>query len=857
MIERVMQLCRTPQLLIACDYDGTIAPIVADPMTALPIRENSVALRGLASLDHTHVAVISSRSLRDLAALSRFPAEIHLVGSHGSEFDVGFALDSDAGAASLRATIADRLMSIAGSFPGAIVEPKPASVAVHYRNLDAHDGQRLVDAVHDGPSTLSGVFTKHAKGLIELSVIETNKGTALEAIRHQVCATAVIYLGDDQTDEDAFASLTGPDVGVKVGDSATVADHRVPGTQEASKLLARILETRSEWLAGSGLVPIEHHSMLSDQRTAAMVTPDARVTWMCVPRIDSGAIFAELVGGQTAGYFSVGPADDDATRAGSSASPRPNHQRYAGDTLVLETAWPDMTVTDYLDCSSGRPSRTAGRTDLIRRIEGSGTAAIEFAPRLDFGRFPTRLIARDGGLEIADATDLIVLRSPGVSWRIDSDGHHQTARATVDLSAGPVSLELRCGSADLRQAALSEGDRAAQTISFWNEWASKLEVCGVADDLVRRSALTLKGLIHGPTGAIVAAPTTSLPGHLGGVRNWDHRYCWLRNAAMSANALVRLGSNDEALAFLDWVLGIIETRDEPERLQPLYLVSGRHLPPEAELGELAGYGGSRPVRVGNAAEHQVQLDVFGPIVDLLASLAHRDAPLSAEHWRLVEKMVDAVERRWQEPDHGIWEIRKPPRHHVFSKVMCWVTVDRAIAIADRFVDQVRPAWQQLREEIATDIAARGWNESIDAFSAAYGDDDLDASCLAVGLSGLIPADDPRFAATICAVEERLRTGPTVRRYRDDDGLPGFDGGYNLMTAWLIESYAIAGRIEDANALFDEFTELVGATGLMAEEYDPGTGRSLGNHPQAYSHVGIINAALRLAGFGSTALPLAG
>ena len=361
-----------------------------------------------------------------------------------------------------------------------------------------------------------------------------------------------------------------------------------------------------------------------------------------------------------------------------------------------------------------------------------------------------------------------------------------------------------------------------------------------------RSALTLRALCHGPTGAILAAATTSLPEDLGGIRNWDYRYCWLRDAALTATTLARLDSHGEGMAYLDWVLNILETRVDPERLAPLYNVTGRHLPPEGVIEELPGYGGSRPVRVGNAADGQVQLDVFGPIVDLVHVLLSRGEALSAEHWRLVEAMVLAVSRRWTEPDHGIWEIRKPPRHHVYSKVMCWVTVDRAISIADQFLDREPEAWLELRDQIAVDILENGWNAERGAFTAAYDGDDLDASVLAVGLWGLIPPTDERFVSTVANVEAELRNGPTVYRYREDDGLPGQEGGFNLMTSWLIDALALVGRDSEANELFGELCQQAGATGLMAEEFDPAAQRALGNFPQAYSHLGLINNALNLS-----------
>ena len=833
---RVARLARAPQLLVACDYDGTVAPLVDDPMAAYPYRETVVAMRALALLPQTHVAVISGRSLRDLATLSRMPQEIHLVGSHGTEFDIGFDAKLSPETTAVRAKVEAALRAIALRTEGAIVEPKPAAVAFHYRTVAPDTAAGALAEIEAGPGALDGVHVRHLNHVVELALIPTDKGRALEDIRRRVGASTVLYLGDDLTDEDAFATLAGPDVGVKVGEAPTMAEFRVGGTVAVAQLLAQLNEQRANWLAGAGVVPIEQHSMLSDLRTAAIVTPDGGIVWWCVPRIDSAAVFAELVGGPGAGAFRVAPTDGRP----------PSGQRYCHDTMILETAWPGLTVTDYLDCSGGRPGRLAGRSDLIRVLEGDERAVIEFAPRLDFGRFPTRLGRRDDGLEVQGASDLMVLRAPGIDWELIADGPHETARAEVNLRDGPFVLELRCGTANLRAEPNDEATRREATRRYWQDWSDGLAHPDLAPSLVRRSALVLKGLCHAPTGAILAAPTTSLPEHLGGVRNWDYRYCWLRDAALSAAALVRLGSDDEAMAFLDWVLRILEQRDDPERLHPLYMVTGRHLPPEADIAELAGYAGSRPVRVGNAAERQVQLDVFGPIVDLVRILVDAGAPLSSQHWRLVEAMVRAVERRWTEPDNGIWEIRKAPRHHVHSKVMCWVTVDRAIGVAEHFTDPDQHDWHLLRDRIAADVLEHGWKDEVGAFTAAYDGTDLDASVLAVGLSGLVAADDPRLLATVDAIERELRAGPTVYRYRADDGLPGTEGGFHLMTSWLIDALHLVGRTADAHELFDHLVELAGPTGLLAEEYDPEDGRSLGNHPQAYSHLGLINNALTLS-----------
>ncbi len=834
---RLEEVARSPVLLVACDYDGTLAPIVDDPSQAHPRRESIVAIKALAAMPQTHVAVISGRALSDLASLTGNPDEVHLVGSHGSEFDPDFAARLRPQEAELRRRVAEELEQIARSYKGAALEYKPASIAFHYRQVAEEDAEQAYEAVMQGPAAVEGVFTKQGKKVVELGVVATNKGAALETIRHRVGATAAIFLGDDITDEDAFHTLLGPDMGVKVGEGPTQAAFRVRDTEDIARLLAVLSEARQRWLAGCEAIPINALSMLSDQRTAALLSPDARIIWMCAPRIDSPSLFAELLGGPSAGYFSVAPADDGA--------PDPS-QTYDGDSFLLHTRWRDISVTDYLDCSGGRPMQRAGRLDLIRFLHGSGRARIEFAPRLDFGRTATRLRERDGGLEVEESHEPIVLRSPGVEWTIQDVGAHQTAVAEVDLARGPVALELRYGTGSLSESIVPEHQRRAQTERFWSEWAATLTLPRLRPDLVLRSALVLRALCHLPTGAICAAATTSLPEHLGGVRNWDYRYCWPRDAAMSAAALVRLGSNWEAMRLLDWMLDVVESCESADRLAPIYTVTGRELGPEAEISELSGYGGSRPVRVGNAASRQIQLDVYAPIVDLVYVLMERGAPLSSQHWGLVQSLADAVTHRWQDPDHGIWEARVPRRHHVHSKVMCWLTLDRAARISEQFLGRPRKDYLECRDWIRDEVLEHGYNKERNCFTADYDNGHMDAAALAVGLCGLIEPDDPRFVGTVKAVEDALRVGPTVYRYRYDDGLPGVEGGFHLCTTWLIESYAMIGRMDKARALFDDFIRLAGPTGLIPEQHDPVEDRPLGNHPQAYSHLGLINAALRLS-----------
>lgn len=834
---RLRELARVPVLLVACDYDGTLSPIIDNPDEARPTRESVAALRQLAAMPDTHVAVISGRALRDLAALSRLPEEIHLVGSHGTEFDVGFADDLSPEQRERRDRVLEELNDIARRDRGFVIEPKPAGIAFHYRKADPEIAAQAIDEVLNGPGKWDGVHLKTGKMVAELSVLDLNKGHALDRLRTDVSAEAVIFAGDDATDEDAFARLAGPDLGLKVGVGPTLARARLDDPQAVAQVLALLAERRRAWLMGEHALPIERHSLLSDQRTVALVTTDASVNWMCHPRADSPAVFAGLLGGARAGYFSVSRPDD---------SPPISH-RYLDGTLITETRWSDVTVTDYLDCSDGRPTEPAGRTNLIRAIDGTGRIRIEFAPRLDFGRAPTGLHVIDGGLEVWGAAETMVLLSPGVSWDIVDDGPHQTAVADIELDGTPLELMLRLGvHGRPHRTDLTETDRRQVTERHWQDWVKTLTLPPTASEEVERSALVLKALCHQPSGAMLAAATTSLPEVMGGVRNWDYRYCWPRDASMSAAALLALGSSQEAGDLLDWILHRVEHLPSPEQLRPVYPLVGDEALPEAVLPELAGYAGSRPVRIGNAAEHQVQLDVFGPVVDLAWRLCDAQVTLTMRHWEVVKAVVGAVATRWHEPDHGIWEERRPPRHHVHSKVMCWMAVDRAIKIAERLDPDLALYWSPLRHQIAADVVENGWSEQRHSYTTAYGSTDLDASLLWIGLSGLLPPTDPRFVSTLKAVESELRDGHTVYRYRHDDGLPGTEGGFLICTSWLIEAYVLIGQLDDARALFDRYLDLCGPTGLLPEQYDPVSERLLGNHPQAYSHLGLINAALALS-----------
>ena len=841
----VARVARVPVLLVACDYDGTLAPIVEDPKKATPLHEGVVALRELAGLPQTSVAVISGRALRDLATLSRLPREVHLVGSHGSEFDVDFVDALEPQVQALHDELVETLTALVRRREGVRLEIKPASVAVHVRGASTDDARVVLEAVRTGPARWPGINVTNGKEVVELLVITTHKGLALDKLRTQLGTSAVLFFGDDVTDENAFAHLMGPDVGIKVGSGDTRARHRVSDPIEVARVLALLLQQRRQWLFGERAVPIERHSMLANGRTVALVTPAGRITWLCHPRPDSAALFADLLGDSAAGHFTVHPERDGLLPLG---------QRYRPHTMTVETRWSGLTVCDWLDfhpvngADGGQFGALGSQgTALIRVLSGTARAKVEFAPRPEFGQLPIRLQPLGDGLLVLGSNEPIALYSPGVDWDISSDPGGEIARAVIDLAklGGTAVLELRLGTQSLDAHALSPGKRQETAEQRWQDWAASLRLPRVAREEVLRSALTLRGLWHEPTGSILAAATSSLPETIGGVRNWDYRYCWLRDGSMTARALVDLGSTEEAEALLAWTKRVVEaTGGHPERLHPLYTVDGSEVGSEAVIDRLPGYAGSRPVRVGNLATGQVQLDVFGPVADIIDALAEHRPPHQLD-LDLMEAMVAAVERRWHEPDHGIWEAPLPPRHHVYSKVMCWLTVDRAISLWARCGIPERPEWVALREIIADNVLEHGWHPDANAYTVAYGCPDLDASSLWIGLSGLLADDDPRFLATVLAVEAELRNGATVYRYLWDDALPGKEGGFHICTAWLIEAYIRTGRQVEAEALFEQMLECAGPTGLLPEQYDPEAERGLGNHPQAYSHLGLIRCALLL------------
>jgi trehalose 6-phosphate phosphatase len=454
-----------------------------------------------------------------------------------------------------------------------------------------------------------------------------------------------MYAGDAASDELAMATLRGPDMGLRVGPGESSAAYRLRDPESFARVLAILFELRRAWLFGEDAVGLERHSLIGNGSSTALVTPDAKICWMSHPLPDSGSLFAHILGGDAAGHFSVEPVKPSQVLG----------QRYVDSTMIVETRWADVTVTDYLEPGPD------GITSLVRVLSGHGAARITFAPRPDYANAPFSMEARGGELHVVGTSEPFILLAPGVTFRITSDGRHATATAAVNLQDGPVVLNLRCGDTEHQPAVPeSEADRRSAVALYDRQWVQGLVLPGVKPSLVRRSALVLRALVHEPTGAVLAAPTTSLPEGIGGTRNWDYRYCWLRDGSMTVNALVDLGSTREATGFLSWLGRILEHAPGPEWLHPLYSVTGAPLSTEAVVDSLPGYAGSRPVRIGNAADHQVQLDVFGPVAELILALGEREGALADGHWEVMVQMASAVLARWHEPDHGIWEARRAP-----------------------------------------------------------------------------------------------------------------------------------------------------------------------------------------------------
>jgi GH15 family glucan-1,4-alpha-glucosidase len=590
-------------------------------------------------------------------------------------------------------------------------------------------------------------------------------------------------------------------------------------------------------------LPIEDYALLGDLQTAALIGRDGSIDWLCFPSFDSPACFAALLGTERNGLWRLAP------EAGGLAARR----RYRGDTLILETDWetPEGSVR-VVDCMPPRGEAP----DVVRVVEGlTGRVRMhcELRLRFDYGRVVPWVRRVNRQLVAVAGPDSVWLDTP-----VPLEGRDLTTYADFTVSAGErVPFVLTWHPSHQRPPKPVDAYRAVDdTEAWWAEWMSKSSYDGGWQGEVSRSLVVLKALTFQPTGGLVAAATTSLPEQIGGPRNWDYRYCWLRDAALTLQALMGAGFKAEAGRWRDWLLRAVA--GDPAELQIMYGLDGTRRLPEFELPWLPGYEGSRPVRIGNAAADQLQLDVWGETLDSLAF--SREARLSRndDAWALQVNLLEFLEGNWQEPDNGLWEMRGPRRHFVHSKVMSWVAFDRMIAGVERFgLEGPVDRWRQLRAEIRAEVLAKGYDADRNTFTQAYGSRELDAALLLIPQVRFLPWSDPRVAGTVRAVQEELCEDGFVLRYRpgrgaSDDGLPGDEGAFLACSFWLADALHGIGRPREATETFERLVGLANDVGLLAEEYDPRLGRQAGNTPQAFSHLGLVNAARHLSGARSAA-----
>jgi GH15 family glucan-1,4-alpha-glucosidase len=583
---------------------------------------------------------------------------------------------------------------------------------------------------------------------------------------------------------------------------------------------------------------IEDYGLIGDLETAALVSRDGAVDWLCLPRFDSGALFAALLGSSENGHWTIQPAGEF----------RSTRRRYRDDTLVLETELEtDSGAVRLVDFMPPRETKP----DLVRIVEGVRGRVemrMELVIRFDYGSIVPWVRNVDGTLVAIAGPDAVLLRTP-----VEHEGQDLRTVASFTVAEGErVPFVLRWFPSNEPPPETVDPEEAlAATLEFWERWTETSSYRGRWHEAVQRSVLTLKALTYAPTGGIVAAPTTSLPEWVGGVRNWDYRYCWLRDATLTLLALIRAGYTEEAGAWRDWLLRAIA--GSPEDLQIMYGVAGERRLTEFELPWLGGYEGSRPVRVGNGASGQRQLDVYGEVVDALYNSRRYGLAASDGAWQLTRKIFDWLESGWREPDEGIWEVRGPRRHFTHSKVMAWVAFDRAVKTIERFGREgPLERWKAVRKAIKDEVLREGYNADRGAFTQFFGSDRLDASCLLIPLVGFLPAKDERVVGTVRAIERELMRGGFVERYRADeenavvDGLPPGEGVFLPCSFWLAAVLAQQGRQDDAVALYERLLALRNDLGLISEEYDPERGRLLGNFPQAFTHIGIVETAFTLS-----------
>jgi alpha,alpha-trehalase len=598
-------------------------------------------------------------------------------------------------------------------------------------------------------------------------------------------------------------------------------------------------------------VPIAAHALLSDCHSAALTTADGSVDWLCFPRFDSPSVFGRLLD-DDAGHWSIRPAGE------YTAS-----RRYLDRTLVLETTFrtPNgiVVLTDALAMGADNHGHALGRGAphlLIRSmtcVEGAVDIEVVYAPRPEYGLLRPLLSTVDGGVTARGGAEWLVLSSPQPMVLHDS-----TATTPIAMTAGEtVRLALHRSTLEEKPARIWRQDELADrldaTIAAWRSWSALHQnYDGPWRELVHHSGRVLQGLTFQPSGAIVAAATTSLPEGVGGERNWDYRYSWVRDASFTMEALWVAACPDEASDFFAFMTTAAAAAVGPGTpLQIMFGVGGEHDLTERMLPHLRGWRDSRPVRVGNGAWSQQQIDVYGELLGAAHRLADQITTMDQDMRAFLVALADTAAERWRETDQGIWEVRGEPRHFLYSKVMCWVALDRAIELADRLqaADKVG-AWKMAQDEIWQTVVSEGWNERAGAFTQYYGSADLDASNLMMPIVGFLPADDPRMLATIDAIADRLTDERgLVYRYRTEggvDGLAGEEGTFLLCTFWLAQALAMAGQVDRARAVFERAADYANDVGLLAEEIDPDTGELLGNFPQAFSHIGLVNAAWAIA-----------
>ena len=580
---------------------------------------------------------------------------------------------------------------------------------------------------------------------------------------------------------------------------------------------------------------IEDYGLIGDLQTVALVSRDGSVDWCCFPRFDSGACFAALLGSEDNGRWLLAPA----------AAAVRSTRRYRHDTLILESvhevAGGSVRVIDFM------PPR--GRTpDIVRIVEGlSGEVEIrsELVIRLDFGRIVPWVRRVDDALVAIAGPDGLCLRTP-----VETHGENMSTVSHFTVSAGDrVPFVLTWFPSHEPPPDQIDPEQAlADTEEYWLSWADRCTHAGDYHDEIHQSLLVLKALTYAPTGGIVAAPTTSLPEDIGGVRNWDYRFCWLRDATLTLLAMLRAGYRDEAIGWRDWLLRAVA--GDPADVQIMYGLAGERRLDEYELDWLPGYEGSQPVRVGNAASTQLQLDVYGEVLDALYQARLSGAPPNDAAWSLVRKLLEWLVEGWRLEDAGIWEVRGPNRHFTHSKLMAWVAFDRAIRFNEEF-DREGPVdvWRSVRDEIHAELLRRAWNEDKQAFTQSYDSSDLDASVLLIPLVGFLPATDPRMVSTVEAIRRELTVEGLILRYRPDagvDGLPGDEGVFLACSFWLASVLGLQGRHAEARELFERLLDLRNDLGLLSEEYDPHSHRQLGNFPQAFTHLSLVNTAFVLS-----------